>query len=209
MLLDEELGDLNKQQKEFVEKTYKSNQRMISLINDLLNVSRIEEGRYVYEPESTSLENIVREVLGNLEEEINEENIELVFNKPDQPTSIKVDTEKIRLAVKNLIDNAVRYSPTEGRVVVTIKQKEEEVQFSVEDNGIGIPEEQQDRIFSKFFRASNATHKQTEGSGLGLFITKNIVESHEGEIWFESEADEGTTFYFTLPTAEKFEELKE
>lgn len=209
MLLEEELGELNEQQREFVEKTYKSNQRMISLINDLLNVSRIEEGRYVYEPEVTSLENIVREVLGNLEEEITQGDIELVFDKPEEPTSIKVDTEKLRLAVKNLIDNAVRYSPEGGRVEVTIKQKKEEVQFSVEDSGIGIPEEQQDRIFSKFFRASNATHKQTEGSGLGLFITKNIIESHEGEIWFESESGEGTTFYFTLPNAENFKGPKE
>jgi len=208
MLLEEELGDLNEQQKEFVEKTYKSNQRMISLINDLLNVSRIEEGRYVYEPETTSLENIVREVLGNLEEEIGKENIEIIFDKPETPTTIKVDTEKVGLAVKNLVDNAVRYSPSEGRVEITIEQKEDKVQFSVEDNGIGIPEEQQDRIFSKFFRASNATHKRTEGSGLGLFITKNIIESHGGKIWFESEKGEGTTFYFTLPNKEKFEEMQ-
>lgn len=209
MLLDEELGDLNEEQKEFVEKTYKSNQRMISLINDLLNVSRIEEGRYVYKPEVTSLENIAREVLGNLEEEIIKEDIEIVFNKPEKPTSIKVDVEKLRLAVKDLVDNAVRYSPTEGRVEITIEKEDDEVQFSVKDNGIGIPKEQQDRIFSKFFRASNATHKQTEGSGLGLFITKNIIESHGGEIWFESEPKEGTTFYFTLPNKEKFEELQE
>ncbi|MEF8847493.1 MAG: ATP-binding protein, partial [Candidatus Paceibacterota bacterium] len=199
MLLEEELGELNDQQKEFVEKTYKSNKRMISLIKDLLNVSRIEEGRYVYEPEVTSLENLVREVLGNLEEEITKGDIELVFDKPEEPTSVKVDTEKVRLAIKNLVDNAVRYSPEGGRVEVTIEQREEEVQFSVEDNGIGIPKEEQDRIFNKFFRAPNATHKQTEGSGLGLFITKNIIESHDGEIWFESEPEEGTTFYFTLP----------
>lgn len=206
MLLNEELGELNEKQQKFVEETYNSNERMISLVNDLLNVSRIEEGRYVYNPRSMSLENLVREVLGNLEEEITQKDIELVFNKPERPTSVKVDVKKVRLAIKNLVDNAVRYSPQEGRVMVTIKQKEDAVQFFVEDNGIGIPEEQQDRVFSKFFRASNAARQETEGSGLGLFITKNIIEAHGGEIWFESEAEQGTTFYFTLPNEEEFEQ---
>lgn len=205
-LLEEELGELTEEQEEYIRETYDSNERMIGLIKDLLNVTRIEEGKYVYEPEVTSLENLAREVLGKLSSRIDKKDINLVFDEPTQPTSIKVDVEKVKLALKNLIDNAIRYSPDQGRIVVTIKQKEKVVQCSVKDNGIGIPEKQQDRIFNKFFRASNATRKQTEGSGLGLFITKNIIEAHGGQIWFKSEPGKATTFWFTLPNKEEFEE---
>ncbi len=103
------------------------------------------------------------------------------------------------MAIQNLIDNAIKYTPPKGEIVVSLKQIEKEVEFLVKDSGVGIPKEQQKRIFTKFFRSANVIRMETDGSGLGLFIAKNIIEVHGGKIWFESEEGKGSTFYFTLP----------
>ena len=112
---------------------------------------------------------------------------------------VRVDIEKISLAIQNLLDNAIRYNTIGGEIELALKKKDSEIEFSIRDTGIGIPKNQQQRIFTKFFRAPNALKLETEGSGLGLFIAKNIIEAHGGRIWFESEEGSGTTFYFTLP----------
>ena len=113
---------------------------------------------------------------------------------------MRVDKEKISLAISNLVDNAINYTK-EGKISIQFEydSKDKQVKFSVKDTGIGISEEQQKRLFSKFFRGINAIKAETEGTGLGLFIAKNIIEAHGGRIWFESEEGKGTTFYFTLP----------
>lgn len=211
MLLDGDLGELTKEQHEFLQKTYRSNERMINLINDLLNVTRIEEGRYVYKTKFVRFGQLVESVIGRAKEEIKRKGIKFEFKKPEQKLpQVEVDTEKIRLAIKNLIDNAVRYTPSGGRVTVTLKCEEQAIKFAIKDTGIGIPEDQQDQIFTKFFRAENAIRTETEGTGLGLFITKNIIEAHGGKIWFESKVGKGTTFYFTIPVKkEEFEKFVE
>jgi len=204
MILDGDLGEITKEQREFIEKTYQSNERMINLINDLLNVTRIEEGRYLYKLTPTSLESIVQSVIKNYEGEIKKKNLNFEFKKPERKLpKVMADVEKIQLAIQNLIENAIRYTLPGGKVIVSLKQKEKEIEFFVKDTGIGIPKDQQNRVFTKFFRAANAIRMETEGSGLGLFITKNIIEAHGGKIWFESEEGKGTTFYFTLPIKEK------
>ncbi len=200
ILSDEELGKVNKEQKKYLNRTYQSNERMIGLIDDLLNVTKIEEGRYVYQPKLVHLEDLIQAVIDSLKPEIKRKNIELDFQKPKQKLpEVKVDMEKIKLAIKNLVDNAIGYSSKGGKVTISLKQKENNIKFSVQDSGIGIPEKQQKRIFTKFFRGANAIKKKTEGSGLGLFIVKNIIEAHQGKIWFESEQDKNSTFYFTIP----------
>lgn len=206
MLIDGDLGDINKEQKEFLEKTYSSNERMIKLINDLLNVTRIEEGRYLYKPVLTNLEPVVRSVLKLYKEEFEKRNLRLEFKKPEENLPwVMLDAEKIKLAIQNLIENAVRYTPSGGLVTASLKCGKNEVELSVKDNGVGIPKDQQERIFTKFFRADNVVRMDTEGSGLGLFIAKNIVEAHGGKIWFESKKDKGATFYFSLPAKEDSE----
>jgi len=211
MLLEGDLGEITDEQREFVEKVYQSNERMITLINDLLNVTRIEEGRYLYKPVLANIEDIVDSVIDSLKEEIQRKKIKLKFEKPKKRLpKIKMDVEKIKLAVQNLIENAIRYTKVGGEVTVSLKGNKEEINFQIKDTGIGIPKDQQKRIFTKFFRGANAIRMETEGSGLGLFITKNIIEAHGGKIWFESEEGKGTTFYFTLPLRKKIEEfLKE
>jgi two-component system sensor histidine kinase VicK len=200
MLLDGDIGRLTEEQEEFIEKTYKANEKMINLVNGLLDVTRIEEGRYVYRPQLLQLEEIVRSVIKSLQEEIKKKEIKFKFEKPEgKLPKVKIDKEKIGLAIQNLLDNAIRYTPKGGGVTVSLKCVKNKIEVSVKDSGIGIPKEQQSRVFSKFFRGSNAIRVETEGIGLGLYITKNIIEAHGGQIWFKSKEGKGTTFYFTLP----------
>lgn len=210
MLLDGDLGEITKEQREYLQKTYQSNERMISLINDLLNVTRIEEGRYLYKPAFADFVSICQFVINSYKDEIKRKNIKFEFKKPfHKIPEVQVDVEKIRLAVSNLLDNAVHYTPSGGSVTISLDydKNKKEINFSIKDTGIGIPAEQKERIFSKFFRGANVIRMETEGSGLGLFIVKNIIEAHGGRIWFESEEGKGTIFYLNLPVKKEFEEF--
>lgn len=200
MFLDDELGKVTPKQKNFLEKTYQANERMIALINDLLNVARIEEGRYVYKPVPTDLESMIQSRIDFLQEEIKRKKLKFEFKKPvTKLPQVAIDAEKIDLVIQNLLENAIRYTPTGKEVTVSLKGGIKEIEVTVADTGIGIPQYQQKRVFTKFFRGANAMRMATEGTGLGLFITKNIIEAHKGKIWFESEKNKGTTFHFTLP----------
>ena len=210
MLLDGDLGKITEEQKDFIEKTYLSNERMINLINDLLDVTRIEEGRYLYKPVFTSIEPIVQFVINSSEKEIEGKKIKFEFKKPKRKLpKAKIDVEKIKLVIQNLLENAIRYTKLGGEMIISLKYTKEEIEFSIKDTGVGIPKDQQARVFTKFFRAANVIRMETEGSGLGLFIAKNIIEAHGGRIWFESEEGKGATFFFTLPVKKEFEEFVE
>lgn len=206
MLLDGDLGALSKEQKTFIEKTYLSNERMIALINGLLDVTRIEEGRYLYKTTFARLEDVVQFVVKSYKEEAKKRKLHLRFKKPEKKLPpVRLDVEKIRLAVQNLLDNALRYTRAGGWVTVSLGSDKKELQFRIQDSGAGIPKDQWARVFTKFFRGANVLRMETEGSGLGLFIVKNIIEAHGGRIWFESEENKGTTFYFTIPIPTKQE----
>lgn len=200
MILDGDLGPLNDQQKEMLDKGYKTNERMILLINDLLNVSRIEEGRFQYRFTHMSLEEVVESAIQEMRNTIAKKNITFEYEHPAESLpKVTIDPQKIRLAVQNLVDNAIKYTPQGGIVTISLTGDDQHVTFKVSDNGVGIPHDQQSRIFSKFFRADNVIRMQTDGSGLGLFIVKNIIEKHHGGVWFESSEGGGTSFFFSLP----------
>jgi len=210
MLLDGDLGEITKEQRDFIEKTYQSNERIISLINDLLNVTRIEEGRYLYKPQLFQIEKVVQSVIDSYQGEIKKKKLKFEFKKPKKKLpEVKIDVEKMKLVIQNLLDNAIRYTSLGGKVTISLKNIKKEVEFQIQDTGIGIPKDQQERVFAKFFRAANAIRTDTEGSGLGLYIAKNIVEAHGGRIWFESEEGKGTTVCFTIPIKEEFTEFLE
>jgi len=200
MLLDREVGEITSEQRDFIEKTYASNERMISLINDLLNVTRIEEGRYLYKTVLTSIEPIVESVINLYKEETEKRGLKVEFKKPKEKLpQVKVDIEKIKLALQNIFANAVRYNRLGGKVTVVLNYGKKDIEVAVKDTGVGIPKDQHKKVFSRFFRASNVMRMGIEGTGLGLFIAKNIIEAHGGKIWLESEENKGSTFYFTLP----------
>ncbi len=212
ILLDGDLGELNEDQKGLVEKTYSSNERMISLINDLLNVTRIEEGRYLYQLELSHIEDVVAPLIESYKTEVERRGIKFNINIPKKKTpKIAVDAEKITLVIQNFIENAMKYTNQGGVMELNISYNKEkdEIEVSVKDSGVGIPKDQHGRVFTKFFRAKNIIKMETEGSGLGLFICKNIVEAHKGRVWFESEEGVGSTFYFSLPvrSQEEFDDF--
>lgn len=194
------LGDFTKEQEEYLGYCRKANEKMIDTINDLLDITRIEEGRFLYEYSKIQIEDLIQEIINSLKVEAAKKEISIKFKRLVPPLpSIKADAEKMTVVIKNFLENAITYTLNGGRVDVSLDRKPGGVIVKIRDNGIGIPESQQKRIFEKFFRAKNALAVKTSGSGLGLYIAKNIIEKHGGRVWFESEENKGTTFYFSLP----------
>jgi signal transduction histidine kinase len=173
--------------------------RMVELVDDLLIVSKIEQGVYPLRKKELKLESIIDDLISQFKFFAVASNVEIVFkHQPDLP-KIFIDTSQIKLAIENLIDNAVRYTKGGGKVEITIGVKGKDLYCRIKDSGVGIPEADKKYIFQKFFRAENILREQTLGSGLGLFISKSIIEKSGGNIWFNSVEGKGTTFYFTLP----------
>ena len=200
LLLSGDTGRLTKEQKHLVERTYATNERMIILINDLLDVSRIEEGRLVYKNSLVNIAELTRKQWKLYEKQAKQKGIGFTYQKPSKKIpKIRIDEEKISLVLQNLLENALSYTPKKGTTKISVSSDKNEVLITVADTGIGIPEEAKGEIFQKFFRAPNAVKLDTTGSGLGLFIAKNIVEAHKGKIWFESQKNKGTTFFVALP----------
>jgi len=199
LVLDEDEGKINEGQKTLLTKGYASNERVINLVNDMLNVSRIEEGRFGYSFAHEDFADALNVVLSTLENEIRERKIEVAIKKPDNLSLVLMDKQKIILVLQNLLENAVKYTPEKGKIDITVEQGKSHLHVFVKDNGVGIPKEDKKKMFSKFFRASNVIRMQTEGSGLGLFICKNVIETHGGRIKFTSEEGKGTEFSFTMP----------
>lgn len=199
-VLTSEKEGLSAAQREILEKCRGTNERIISQINSLLNVSEIEKGLFKYKFKFELFEDIVAEVVQNMNQFARDREISLKYQEPVSPLpEVRIDKEKISLAIHNLIDNAIRYTPKGGKVTLGLDRKGEYLIFSIRDTGIGIPQTEGERIFTKFFRGKKAMKIHTEGTGLSLFVVKNIVEKHSGRIWFESKEDEGSTFYFKLP----------
>jgi PAS domain S-box-containing protein len=187
---------------DLIEKAYEANERMVLLVNDLLNVTRMEEGNYVYEPKKVNIKEIVDLALDEYKDLVESRGLKFTLEQPEERLPyIIADMEELSLVVKNFFDNALKYTK-EGEIKLKVEQVEGEnkLKVIVSDTGVGIPENQKDKMFNKFFRAENVQLMDTEGSGLGLFISKNIVEAHGGEMGFESQENEGSSFFFTIPT---------
>ncbi len=204
LVMDGDMGPLNPEQLLYLTRGYETAQKMVLLVNDLLNVARIEEGRFGYEFEEADIVGTLLTTLNNAKLSAKTRDIEVEFL--DNTGGVKpflFDAGKISLAVQNLLDNAIKYTNPSGKVFLAIEKEGDYLKVKISDNGVGIPKTQIDRLFSKFFRADNVMHMQTDGSGLGLFIVKNIILRHGGNITVESEEGKGTTFIFTIPFKEE------
>jgi len=202
MLLDEDAGKLTNEQNELVKKAFDSNERMLALVNDLLTFSHSEEISESYNFEEVNLIKVIDQTIFDFYSESRKKEVELIFLKPENDIPhINCDKKMMRIVIQNLIENAIKYSHKGGKVFISIKQKDKNLEISVYDTGIGIDDIDKENIFKKFFRAQNAMDKEIIGSGLGLFVTQNIVKKHNGKIWFESKHNEGTTFFVSLPIA--------
>jgi len=209
LVLDGDMGPVSKEQAEILQKGYQSNERMINLVNDLLNVARIEEGRFIFGFAEVSFADLVKETIESFQATLKMKNITIKFEKPKgEKITALVDKEKIKLALQNLIENAINYSPAGSTVTILLSCDKMNLTLAVADQGMGVPANQKNRLFTKFFRGSNAIKMETEGTGLGLFLSKNIVERHGGKIWAETEENKGSTFYLTLPLSKKTNNTK-
>lgn len=199
MLLDGDVGEISEEQRSMLEKSLKNNERMIDLVNDLLNVSNIEEGRFKYNFGEYYIEEIIDKILNVTAEEIKKREMKIKVNKPKQPVKIRMDKEKISSALANILDNSLKYTESGGTINIDIVDFKKKVVITFKDNGFGIPENELGRIFTKFYRGSNIVKMEVNGSGLGLFISKNIIEKHKGKIELESVEGKGTKVIITLP----------
>lgn len=199
-------GDIKekKEQQEMLKHSYEYTERLIVLVNDLLNASSVEEGRFDYHFEKTDITDLLSAVINKYKEQADAKSISLKLFVKNNLSDVVLDSEKIKLSIGAIIDNALTYTPKHGNVEVSCAfSKDDTVVISIKDTGIGIPKDQHKKMFSKFFRADNALRVDTEGNGLDLFVAKNIIAKHQGKIWFESSEGVGTTFYIEIPVKKK------
>lgn len=200
MLLNGEMGELTPEQKTYLLKTYESNERMIDLINDLLQADRLESGMMKFQFQPTKLLDLVDNILIEVSPLAEHKKVRLTYGDRDDVPMLSIDPQNMRVVIQNLVENAIKYTPAGGSVTIGITAKGQCVEIAVQDSGIGIPPQYQKNIFQRFFRAPNAVLTETVGSGLGLYIVKNIVDHHHGTISFTSTEGKGTMFTITLPT---------
>lgn len=205
MMLDGDAGKLTKKQKEFLHEIHASNKRMTELVNSLLNVSRVELGTYAVNPEPTKIQDVAKSMLIELLPQMENKKIKLIKSVAKNIPKINIDPSLVRIIFQNLLTNAIKYAPDDSEVDLKLSLKKGKskrtsvVKIEVTDNGYGIPKDEQPKIFTKLFRATNAQKKSADGNGLGLYLVKQIVDHADGKIWFESQENKGTTFYVELP----------
>jgi len=200
LLLSGDVGSLNKDQNNLLNKTYKSNDRMIALINDMLIADGIQSGRVHYGFNNLDIVSFINDIIFEVNPIALKRNILIKYkDKFENLPQAYIDKESMYAVVQNLLENAIKYSKDGGEINIDIKKDKDHFIISITDHGIGIPKDQQENIFSKFFRARNAVQHEIDGTGLGLFIAKETILKNNGLLWFESIEGEGSTFYFTVP----------
>lgn len=203
ILLSGKPGQMTPKQLDYLHQIYRSTERAISLVNDLLDVSRIQEGAIHLELRPTRVEDVVEETVDSFETLIKAGNINVNFQVINGPVpKVETDEEKLKRIMMNLLSNAIKYTPAGGKISVAVERFADHLKISVTDSGVGIAREDQEKIFSRFFRSPKILKLAPDGTGLGLFIARSLVEAMGGKIGFLSQEGKGSTFYFILPYKE-------
>jgi len=199
MVIEGDAGRITPQQKELLDQAFGSAQRMVYLIADLLNVSRLKTGKFVIDSAPTDLSTVVESEVGQLVQTAKARGLTLTYEKPTNFPVLNLDETKTRQVIMNFIDNAIYYTPNGGHIQVFLTATDKTVEFKVVDDGLGVPKAEQPHLFTKFYRAGNAKKARPDGTGLGLFMAKKVIVSQGGALIFASEEGKGSTFGFTFP----------
>jgi len=200
-MIEEGVYDNNKEKKkEILTNVYKANERLITLVNDVLNISRIQSGKVEIHKEETSIEKIIEETIEKMQKPAEDKGVKITFSKPKEDIPLlNIDTNKIENILINLIDNALKYTP-QGEITISLQKEEKDIKIEIKDTGDGMTKEEIEKLFETFSRGEAGKKHWIQGSGLGLYIAKQFVEMHEGKIWATSEGEgKGSQFYITLP----------
>lgn len=200
MMLDGDLGKISDEQHNIIHRGFESNEQMIRMLAEISHANHMNEWKLAFTLAPMDISDCIESAIGAFAGEAKLKNIRFVFQKHDHLPLVMADKEKICLVVQNLIENALKYNKPNGTVTINSEIFKTSLIISITDTGIGIPIDAQKNIFGKFFRAANAKEAD-KGTGLGLFVGKEIIEGHHGTIWFESTEGIGTTFFFSLPLA--------
>jgi signal transduction histidine kinase len=201
MVLEGDAGKLNPNQAKLLDQAFVSSQRMVFLISDLLNLSRLKTGKFVVEASPVNLSEIIEGEVDQLIETAAARGLKLTFEKPDTFPALMFDETKIRQVIMNFVDNAIYYTPSGGNIKVSLNETPHSVEFTVKDDGIGVPKHEQHHLFTKFYRAGNAKKARPDGTGLGLFMAKKVIIAQGGSVLFSSQEGKGSTFGFTFSKA--------
>jgi two-component system, OmpR family, sensor kinase len=201
LLLSKFSAGLTQGQIEMVREISHSSEKMGRLVNDLLDVARIDQGSLPLAKDKINMREMIEESIKSQKELALASNVKLKTSFIGNNFDVVADKRRITVVLDNLISNAIKYTDKKGDVEVILENKDNMLQIAVRDNGVGIPKAEQDNVSKKFFRSNNSIKNKTDGTGLGLYIAKNIVEQSGGLLWFESIENVGSEFYFTLPTA--------
>ena len=201
LMRQNKVGPLNEKQQRYLQTAQKNSYRLKSLVDDLLDISRIESGGLELTPAELELWPEIEEIVTGMETLINDKKIDLVLDVPQDICPVLADKLRLTQVITNLLSNACKYSPEGARVTIRAREEDAGIRIDVSDTGIGISPEDQDRLFTKFFRADNSSTREVSGSGLGLYITKHLIEGHGGRIWATSQIGQGTTFSIIWPKA--------
>lgn len=199
MVLEGDMGKITPQQRTVLEESFNSSERMVRLISDFLNVSRLQTGKFVIEKNPVNLAEVVRQEVDSLQVIAKTHDLKLEYKLPDDIPVIPLDEGKVRQVIMNFIDNAIYYSRANTKITVRVEHDDKRLSFTVHDTGIGVPIEEQGKLFAKFFRASNARKQRPDGTGVGLFLAKKVVTAHGGSMIFSSVEGGGSIFGFSVP----------
>ena len=199
MLMDGDAGKVTNDQKHLLEEAFISSERMVRLIGDFLNVSRLQTGKFMVDKHPLSLAKIVAQEIEGLGPNANARGLQFIYNEPKNIPLMQLDENKIQQVIMNFSDNAIYYSKENSTIKIKLEIVGDNVEFTVKDTGIGVPKDEQDQLFNKFFRATNARKQRPDGTGVGLFLAKKVIDAHDGQIIFHSTEGKGSTFGFRLP----------